>query len=198
MRKVNARKIYLKHYGTIPVGNDRRPYEVHHVDGNPENNDIGNLVAISIQDHYATHYAQGDWAACVRIAAKLKLPQEVLSELSRKNATKVNARTIADGTHNFLGANNHVHAKIKAGTYHLLGPAQNLARVAKGTHPSQIKVSCVYCQTTVDAANFVRYHGNNCVKIKPRTKYTCSYCGIKAAKHMIVRYHENNCKEKIS
>ena len=197
MRKVNARKIYLKPHGSIPVGPDKRPYEVHHIDGNPENNDISNLVAISIQDHYATHYAQGDWAACVRIAAKLKLPQETLVELSRKNATKINAKTLANGTHNFLGKNNHVHAKIKAGTYHLLGPAQNLARIAKGTHPSQIKVSCVYCQTTVSANNFARHHGNNCVKIKPRKKYTCSYCGIKAAKHMITRYHENKCKDNI-
>ena len=197
MRKVNARKIYLKHYGTIPVGDDGRPYEVHHIDGNPENNDISNLVALSIQDHYATHYNQGDWAACVRIAAKLKLPQEILSDLSRKNAIKVNTRTLADGTHNFLGENNHVHAKIKAGTYHTLGPGHNLALLASGAHASQIKVSCVYCQTTLDAANFSRYHGDNCVKIKPRKKYTCTYCGIEAAKHMITRYHDNKCKDKI-
>ena len=72
MRKVNSRKIYLKHYGSIPIGNDGRPYEVHHIDGNPDNNDITNLIAISIQEHFEIHHNQGDWAACVRIAAKLK------------------------------------------------------------------------------------------------------------------------------
>lgn len=196
MRKGNARQIYLKYHGFIPKGIDGRPYEVHHIDGNHNNNEIDNLKAISIQEHYAIHYSQDDWAACLLIAAKLKLPQETLSELSRKNAIIVNARTLAAGTHNFLGKNNHVYAKIAAGTYHTLGPAHNLRLLANNQHASQIKVSCVHCKETLDKANFYRYHGENCIEIKPRKKYICDYCGIQAAKHMINRYHNEKCKHK--
>ena len=196
MRKVNSRKIYLNHYGSIPIGNDGRPYEVHHIDGNPDNNDITNLMAVSIQDHFEIHYNQGDWAACVRIAAKLKLPQEELTALARKNAIKINAKTLANGTHNFLGKNNHVHAKIASGNYHTLGPAHNLRLLATGKHASQKPKICPHCNTTCDSANYARYHGDNCILVKPRTKYSCQYCGILAAKHMISRYHNKKCKFK--
>jgi hypothetical protein len=36
--KVNYRKIYENHYGKIPNG-----YHIHHIDGNPFNNDISNI-----------------------------------------------------------------------------------------------------------------------------------------------------------
>ena len=195
MKRVNARQIYLKYYGNIPLGTDGRPYEVHHIDGNPSNNDISNLKAISIQDHYSIHYLQGDWAACVRIAAKLKLPQAELTEMARRNATKINAKTLKDGTHNFLGKNNHVHAKVANGTHHTLGPGHNLRLLATGKHPSQKLKCCPNCHQVCDSANYARYHGDNCVTIKPRTKYTCVYCGIQAAKHMISRYHNDKCKK---
>jgi len=74
------RRIYEKHYGSIPDG-----YHVHHIDGNHKNNDPTNLVAISIQEHYDIHKKQGDYGACWALikTGHLVLTSEERSEISR-------------------------------------------------------------------------------------------------------------------
>ena len=79
------RKIYIKEYGSIPEG-----YEIHHIDGNHFNNEISNLKAVSKQEHYDIHYAQGDYGACHRIAQRMKLSKEEISEIASKAASKGN------------------------------------------------------------------------------------------------------------
>lgn len=44
------RKIYEDHYGKPPEG-----YHIHHIDGNPLNNDVSNLVALSPEEHSLIH-----------------------------------------------------------------------------------------------------------------------------------------------
>ena len=190
------RKIWIKHNGLIPKDEQGYSYEIHHIDGDRQNNTLDNLACVSIREHYDVHYIQGDWAACVRIGAKLKISSEELREISILNCAKTNARTLKNGTHNFLGENNHVHAKVANGTYHTLGPSHNLRLLANGRHASQKLKYCPHCLQTCDSANYSRYHGDNCAIVKPRTKYTCMHCGIHAAKHMISRYHNDKCKNK--
>ena len=86
--KVNYRKIYEQHHGPIPKELDGRKYEIHHVDGNSHNNNPENLIAITIQAHYDIHYSQGDFAACLRIAAKMKWSAEQISQIAKLNHTK--------------------------------------------------------------------------------------------------------------
>lgn len=71
------RKIYEQHYGPIPKG-----YEIHHLDGNRQNNSIVNLVCVSIVEHYNIHYNQGDWGACRKILKRMNLTEEEKSKLS--------------------------------------------------------------------------------------------------------------------
>lgn len=47
-----ARKIYQRHYGIILP----RKQVVHHIDENPENNDINNLVVMSLEEHTRLHH----------------------------------------------------------------------------------------------------------------------------------------------
>jgi len=92
-------------------------------------------------EHYEIHYAQGDWAACIKIGAKMKIPAAELAQLSRTrnlemiandthpwqggrgtaNAVSRNKRLVENGTHNFLGGG--VQSKS----------AKN--RIANGSHP---------------------------------------------------------------
>ena len=47
---INYRKIYESHYGKIPNG-----HHIHHMDGNPFNNDISNLQCVSPEEHAEIH-----------------------------------------------------------------------------------------------------------------------------------------------
>jgi hypothetical protein len=93
------RKIYEEHHGSIPIDAHGRTYDIHHIDGNRSNNDISNLVALSIQDHYDTHWWQGDWAACQKIAIRMRLSPEEISKL----ASMANKKRVLLGTNPFVG-----------------------------------------------------------------------------------------------
>lgn len=111
------RKIWEQHCGQIPVDCNGRTYDIHHIDGNPHNNDISNLKAVSIQEHYDIHLAQGDWSAALLIAERLS---KSLNELAMLSSLAQKQR-LAEGTHHFGNSE---------------WQRQNqLNRVAKGTHP---------------------------------------------------------------
>lgn len=80
----NYRKIYETHHGPIPNDEQGRPYHIHHIDGNRNNNSIENLQLVSIQEHYQIHLAQNDTAAALMLAGMLNKNIKTLSELSRK------------------------------------------------------------------------------------------------------------------
>jgi hypothetical protein len=119
MRKIasNYRRIYEKVYGKIPKDSDGRSYEIHHIDGNHHNNDISNLKAVTIHEHYQIHLIQEDWDACLAMLRRMSVSPTEIGEMSRKAQKK----RVAAGTHNLLGKNNPVHKKIADGTHHLFG-----------------------------------------------------------------------------
>ena len=82
-KKVNYRKIYEAHYGPIPTQKDGKTYEVHHLDGNHSNNTPTNLTAITIQEHFDIHFAQGDYDACTLIIKRLDWPPHTRLDLQR-------------------------------------------------------------------------------------------------------------------
>lgn len=109
------RRLYIKNHGSIPIDENGRSYEIHHIDGNHDNNDISNLIAISIKEHYEIHKKQGDYRACALIAKKMKLSADELSELNGRIARE----SVLNGTHHWLGgeiqtrlANERVKNKI--------------------------------------------------------------------------------------
>jgi hypothetical protein len=149
-----ARKTYKKYHGSIPKEDDGRTYEIHHVDGNWQNNDVSNLVALRIQDHYDVHFAQEDWGACSRIAGRMSKSTEEIAELSRKQMRELvdsgnhlftnsewqsnNAQErVKNNTHNLQGERNPCHKMIEEGTWHTLkredGSSLSSDRVKEGT-----------------------------------------------------------------
>ena len=95
---MNYRKIYERHHGSIPKDKFGRTYEIHHLDGNHHNNSINNLLALTIQQHYDIHYEQGDWGACQRIGAKMKMVPAMIGQLS----SLAQQKRVENGTHQWL------------------------------------------------------------------------------------------------
>lgn len=187
------RKIYEEQHGPIPIDEDGRTYEIHHIDGNHKNNDPKNLIAVSIKEHYDIHATQGDWGACASIAARMGKSTEEISELAKLfNESRVKA-----GTHNFLipGFSKSVQIdRVRKGTHPFLkradgssvGGDANKKRIKDGTyvppltpdkarevvkeqlkngkHSSQVEWNCEVCgKKGRGAGNYTLYHGKNCL-----------------------------------
>lgn len=68
------RKIWEDYYGEIPKDEEGRSFEIHHIDGNRNNNSIENLKCISIKEHYEIHLKQSDFASAAFIKQKMGRP----------------------------------------------------------------------------------------------------------------------------
>jgi hypothetical protein len=128
------RKIYQNHFGPIPKDEIGKTYDIHHVDNDHLNNP-NNLKAITIQEHYEIHLAQGDYKVCHAIGLHIKLPPGKMSELAKFNAL---AR-ITNGTHSFVINNNELtNNRVKNGTHNFLdgelSRKTNRNRINNGTH----------------------------------------------------------------
>jgi len=81
------RRIYEDYYNIrLP-----RDIEIHHIDGNHNNNSIENLKPVSIAEHFEIHYNQGDYAAAFRISQRMMVSPEEKSRLASLAAKKANA-----------------------------------------------------------------------------------------------------------
>ena len=150
MNRINYRRIYEEHYGPIPVDENGVKYDIHHINGNHNDNRPENLMAVTIQEHYNIHLEQGDLCAAALLSYRLEKGPAEVSRLIRE----ANEKRLADGTHPFLdkerikkmyaeGKHPFVGGKLQKevqekrvaeGTHHFLGGALNRERVAKGTH----------------------------------------------------------------
>lgn len=187
MRKGPHRKIYKEYYGAIPKDKDGRSYEVHHIDGNHNNNDISNLKLVTIREHYNIHYAQGDYGACLIMSDRMGISPQEKSELASKHSKRrmergdhpflredfqrnVQRKKVQEGTHHLLGgaiqrASNK--RRREDGTHHLLGNTVARDSIANGTHTSVQEWICPHCNKAgKGGSNYARWHGDNCKVLK--------------------------------
>ena len=156
MRTREYIKIYKQHYGEIPKDSQGRSYDIHHIDGDYTNNDLSNLVALSIEEHYNLHKAQGDWGAVFALAKRLNVSQEEKSEVAR-NSNLARAKA---GTH-------WSQIASKNGTHHFNNSEWQRKMMDKqlsnGTHSAHQNWTCEKCgKTGKHMVNYRRYHGDNC------------------------------------
>lgn len=141
---MNYRKIWEEHYGIIPVDENNIPYEIHHIDGNHYNNEISNLVCVSINEHFNIHYAQGDLPACMLIAKRIndylggRFDKQLLSDISKRS----NAERLNNGTHNFItedhkAKNKTIQKKLYDSGKHHFCTGQD--KRGKMSHESRVK-----------------------------------------------------------
>lgn len=92
----NYRKIWEKKYGNIPVDENGKKYDIHHIDGDRSNNSIDNLMAVSIKEHYHIHKNQGDWQACHVIMKRLNLSVQEQLEINKKISQIKKGRQVSE------------------------------------------------------------------------------------------------------
>jgi hypothetical protein len=133
-----ARKVWISHNGPIPKDENGRSYEIHHIDGNPKNNSLENLLCVTINEHYEIHRNRGDWGAAALIARRSKMTLEEISKLTKSH----NEKMIENGTHPFLKRPDGTSvgldvAKrlIETGTHNFIGSPYAAKMYENGTHP---------------------------------------------------------------
>lgn len=86
------RKIWEAHYGPIPTDELGRSYDIHHKDGNRENNSIDNLECVSIEEHYNIHLKQKDYFAAKLVGYRAGKDISKLSGYTHSEKTKEQIR----------------------------------------------------------------------------------------------------------
>ena len=199
------RKIWESNHGPIPKDNEGRSYEIHHIDGNHNNDAISNLKLVTIQEHYDIHYNQGDYGACLAIIMRMNVPVEVSKKLQSDLSRKVALRRIAEGTHNFSSdLSKEVQARrLREGTHNFQGKQgslnaiqRNKKLVESGKHPWAGEKGSEHNSKV--AKERVK-NGSHNFQLQPNpnlTMVTCPHCEKLGSRPAMLRWHFENCKLK--
>lgn len=90
---MHYRQIWQSEFGEIPKDENGRSYEIHHIDGNKDNDDISNLECLSIQEHYLRHHMQNDWGACFAIAKRMRMSTDEISKLLKGKTSPMKGKS---------------------------------------------------------------------------------------------------------
>lgn len=205
------RKIYENHYGQIPTDQNGRTYDIHHIDGNRNNNDPNNLKALSIEEHYQVHLDQGEYSSCIKIAYRMKLSPETLSELGTKENLKrvkngthnwvgngdyqrnVQKKRVEDGAHHWLGNKNPVYSLLENGTHPFLGEAGS--NLAKETQRKRVENKTHHLLSGDIQRKSHKKRLDNGTHHLTKT-HICPHCNKEGKSAVMFRYHFENCKIK--
>jgi len=191
-------KIWKQHFGVIPKDEFGRSYEIHHIDGNPNNNNIDNLKAVSIHEHYEIHRDNGDYGAAFIIARRMKSKPEDIAEVARLGALK----RVEAGTHNFQDPNfprsldhnkGYVVAKnISTNEYVRVTKEEfNSSDILVGSNKNR-KQNKVH-------TNRGHNKGKNWSQKEKRTNtVTCPHCNKSGDASGMIRWHFERCKYNVS
>lgn len=198
MARLNLQsKIWKDHYGKIPKDEYGRTYEIHHIDGNPNNNDINNLKAVSIQEHYEIHRNQGEYGAAFMIARRMKIKPEDIAEIARLGTLK----RIKEGTHNFQDPNFPRSLDHNKGYVVAKNTLTNeYVRVTKSEFDNSTIL--VGSNKNRKQSNIHSNRGHNKGKTwsqKNRsTIVTCPHCNKTGDPSGMIRWHFERCKYNVS
>ncbi len=74
---------------------------IHHIDGNPLNNDPLNLKAVTPKEHYDLHLEQGDYYACILLSKVANISQQELSQIQHQHGVKCRDKKLGIHNENF-------------------------------------------------------------------------------------------------
>ena len=78
------RKLYERYYKCSLL----KGVDIHHIDGDHNNNDPSNLKAVTLNEHYNIHKEQKDYYAAYLIGRRMKIKPEDWSQMAKENGRK--------------------------------------------------------------------------------------------------------------
>ena len=78
------RKIYEQYYECSLLSG----IDIHHIDGDHNNNDPSNLRPVTLEEHYFIHKSQKDYYAAYLIGRRMKIKPEDWEQMARENGRK--------------------------------------------------------------------------------------------------------------
>ena len=185
------RQIYENHVGLIPKDDEGRTYEIHHIDGDRNNNTLSNLIAVSLQEHYNIHFAQGDYDAC-RLMKKQRMAYTIseIAELnSRAKKGKISVKDAVTGeSMGMVSVTDERYIN------------KELVHVSTGLKIKLAEKECQYCNKLF-TVNIIQRHEKTCA-INPNKvslsnnvgSTACQYCS-KVIGNTNIQKHELTCDQ---
>ena len=176
----NYRWIWEKHNGPIPKDENGISYQIHHIDGNHDNNDLSNLMCVSLDEHIRIHKEQEEWAS-VAFLEQMRGNQKTgwsHSDETKKKISEKQKEQFQSGerVHPMLGKKRpdlternklgpseetkqkYREAKLKNPTKYWLGKSR---KGMKQNHPTH---ECPYCGKIGKGTAMFKWHFDNCKK----------------------------------
>jgi hypothetical protein len=174
-KKVNYRSIWEKNYGPIPKDENGVSYQIHHIDGNRNNNELNNLMCVSLDEHIEIHKKQKDWASVAfleqmrgKIVTGWKHSTETKEKIRQNNLENprrywLGKKRPDTAERNKLGPSEETkekqrEAKLKNPTKYWLGKSR---KGMKQNHPTH---ECPHCGKIGKGSAMFKWHFDNCKK----------------------------------
>ena len=181
------RKIWHDHYGQIPFDENGISYEIHHINGDHNDNRIENLKCVTIAEHFDIHFSQGDYFACKAILKRILYNKQIFEDkveemiykkenhpMYGKNHTRESKEKISKNHHDVSNENNPMYGKT-----HTIETKKKISISKKGQGKG-IPKSAEQKEKMSKAVKLL----------------TCPYCQKAARGNSMKRWHFDNCKEK--
>jgi HNH endonuclease len=175
---MNYRKLWIKIKGPIPVDEQGRSFEIHHIDGNRKNNSIENLQCLSAEDHFKLHYDKKEFFAANLIAKRLGRSLENVINWNMSEEGRERLRESKLGDKNPM-RNPEIAKKV----------ADALRGRKKSKEAEKKRLE------TAKKNNTLRRSEETRVKMrKPKAKIECPHCKFVGGVSTTKRWHFDNCK----
>jgi hypothetical protein len=185
--------VWKKYNGKIPKDDNGRSFEIHHIDGNPLNNEIENLKCVSIEEHYKIHLEQEDYGGAFLIARRMKISPEEISELARKQSFK----QLEKGIHNFQNNKNRNLYVNKGYVVARNTETDEIVRIKKEDFDNNEIYVGANTNRKMKSIHTNRGKNKNKTwkqKNKEQPTQKCLYCDFTGRGSHISRYHNEKCK----
>jgi hypothetical protein len=182
-KRTNYRWIWECANGPIPKDENGVSYQIHHIDGNRNNNELSNLMCVSIDEHIEIHKKQGEW--------------ESVAFLEQMRGRKATGWKHSDETKKKISEKQKEQFQSGERVHPMLGKKRpDLAERNKEGHSEEMKKKL----SEIKKKNPTKYwlgKSRKGIKVNHPT-LTCPHCGkVGKGESAMKKWHFDNCRNNL-